>query len=51
MFPASNRTLYYEQAVKQLTALTEHKVFDVPIILIGLCENINTTVSSVLTEY
>ncbi|MDY7002823.1 MAG: restriction endonuclease [Cyanobacteriota bacterium] len=51
MFPASNSTLYYEQAVKQLTALTEYKVFDVPIRLVGLFESINTTISSVWTEY
>ena len=51
MFPASNRTLYYEQAVNQLTALTQYKVFDVPIRLVGLFESINTTVSSVWTEY
>ncbi|MGB3509415.1 MAG: BglII/BstYI family type II restriction endonuclease [Microcoleaceae cyanobacterium] len=51
MFPASNSTLYYEQAVKQLTALAQYQVFDVPIRLVGLFENINTTVSSVWTEY
>ncbi len=36
MFKASNSTLYYEQAAKQLSALAEHSVFDVPIRLIGL---------------
>ena len=36
MFPASNSTLYYEQAVHQLTSLAKYKVFDVPIRLVGL---------------
>jgi hypothetical protein len=36
MFPASNSTLYYEQAVHQLTSLAKYKVFDVPIGLVGL---------------
>ncbi|MBE9198800.1 restriction endonuclease [Nodularia sp. LEGE 06071] len=51
MFPASNSTLYYEQAVNQLTALAENKVFDVPIRLVGLFEQSNTTVPVVWTEY
>ena len=38
MFPSSNSTLYYEQAVKQLTALSRNGVFDVPIRLVGLFE-------------
>jgi hypothetical protein len=36
MFPASNSTLYYEQAVKQLTELARHRVLDIPIRLVGL---------------
>ncbi len=36
MFPASNSTLYYEQAKKQLAALAKNHVFDVPIRLVGL---------------
>lgn len=36
MFPASNSTLYYEQAQQQLSALSAHSVFDVPIRLVGL---------------
>lgn len=51
MFPASNSTLYYEQAVNQLTALTENKVFDIPIRLVGLFEKINTKVPVIWTEY
>ena len=45
MFPASNSTLYYEQAVRQLTALTDNHVFDVPIRLVGLFEQQNAIVS------
>jgi hypothetical protein len=36
MFPASQSTLYYEQARSQLSALSSHGVFSVPIRLIGL---------------
>ncbi len=34
--PASNSTLYYEQAVGQLALLTSHKIISAPIHLIGL---------------
>ena len=51
MFPASNSTLYYEQAVKQLTALTKYKVFDVPIRLVGLFEKIEETTTIVWSQY
>jgi hypothetical protein len=51
MFPASNSTLYYEQAVNQLTALMQKQVFDVPIRLVGLFEQSNTTVPVIWTEY
>ncbi|MGU9805061.1 UNVERIFIED_CONTAM: restriction endonuclease [Pseudomonas sp. CM11] len=40
MFPSSNSTLYYEQAINQLTALAQHGVFTVPIRLVGLFENV-----------
>lgn len=40
MFPSSNSTLYYEQALNQLTALAQHGVFTVPIRLVGLFENV-----------
>lgn len=36
MFPASNSTLYFEQAQKQITELSNYDVFKVPIRLIGL---------------
>jgi len=51
MFPASNSTLYYEQAINQLTALTENQVFDIPIRLVGLFEESNTIVPVIWTEY
>ncbi|MDJ0798661.1 MAG: restriction endonuclease [Calothrix sp. MO_167.B12] len=51
MFPASNSTLYYEQAVQQLTALAKYKVFDVPIRLVGLFEQKNSTIPVTWTVY
>lgn len=51
MFPAANSTLYYEQAVRQLTALTQYHVFDIPIRLIGLFEEQNVTVPVIWTVY
>lgn len=51
MFPASNSTLYFEQALNQLTALADHGVFDVPIRLVGLFEEIGSTVSIKVNEY
>lgn len=51
MFPASNSTLYYEQAVNQLTALAKYQVFDLPIRLVGLFEQQNTIVPIIWTEY
>ncbi len=51
MFPASNSTLYYEQAKNQLSALAKEKVYDVPLRLVGLFEEKDTTVSAIWTEY
>lgn len=51
MFPASNSTLYYEQGVKQLTALAGHNVFDAPIRLVGLFEEKGSVVSGTWTTY
>ncbi len=51
MFPASNSTLYYEQAVRQLTALAKYNVFDVPIRLVGLFEEENITIPVIWTVY
>ena len=51
MFPASNSTLYYEQAQKQLDELARHKVFNVPIRLVGLFEQIYGETEAIFTEY
>ena len=51
MFPASNSTLYYEQAVKQLDELIRHDLFRVPIRVIGLFSPIGEPVDAVFTEY
>jgi hypothetical protein len=51
MFPASNSTLYYEQAVKQLVALAKNKVFDAPIRMVGLFERTETEIEVCFTDY
>ena len=51
MFPASNSTLYYEQAQRQLKALASHQVFDVPIRLVGLFSERGEDLRAVFTEY
>lgn len=51
MFPASNSTLYYEQAVNQLTALVDNQVFDIPIRLIGLFAEKDTTIPVIWSQY
>jgi hypothetical protein len=51
MFPASQSTLYYEQAVQQVDALANNGVFDIPIRLVGLFEDIPATVRARWTEY
>jgi hypothetical protein len=50
MFPSSNSTLYYEQALSQLSALAKHQGFEVPIRLVGLFETIGQ-VQAVWTDY
>jgi len=51
MFRASNSTLYFEQAVNQLAALEKIKVFSLPVRLVGLFENVGSTVTAVRTNY
>jgi hypothetical protein len=51
MFPASNSTLYYEQAVGQMNFMIETGVLSVPIRLIGLTEELNTTIRAIRTTY
>lgn len=50
MFPASNSTLYFEQAVNQLRALATNSVFDVPIRLVGLFAP-SGDINAVFTRY
>lgn len=50
MFPASNSTLYYEQAVTQTRALARKQMFDVPVRVVGMFENYGV-VPAVFTEY
>ena len=51
MFPAANSTLYYEQAVKQLSSLAKHKVFDIPLRVVGLTEKTGTPITVKVTTY
>lgn len=51
MFPASNSTLYYEQASKQLEALAKHNVFKVPLRLVGLVSPLDSNQPAVWTDY
>lgn len=51
MYPASNSTLYFEQALNQLNGLAKFKLFTVPVRLIGLCSPVNQPVEAVVTSY
>ena len=51
MFTSSNSTLYYEQAQKQLSALSDGNVFDVPIRLIGLTSETGKVIAAKWTDY
>jgi hypothetical protein len=51
MFPASNSTLYYEQAQKQLDALAEQRVFTVPLRLAGLFAPLGQPIVATKTTY
>lgn len=51
LLPASNSTLYYEQAVKQLNALSAAKVFTIPVRLIGLTEETDTPIKVINITY
>lgn len=51
MFPASNSTLYYEQAKSQLDELVHYNVFDIPIRLVGLFESKGEPISAIFTAY
>jgi len=51
MFPASQGTLYYEQAVSQLAALAKFSVFTVPLRVVGLYEPEAGIVPVIWTDY
>jgi len=51
MFPASNSTLYYEQALNQLKGLETYNLFSVPLRLVGLFSPIDKNVSAIFTKY
>jgi len=50
MFPSSNSTLYYEQAIDQLSAFAKYNVFAVPMRLVGLFEAVGQ-IEATWTEY
>lgn len=50
MFPSSNSTLYYEQALNQLAAMAQQNAYSVPLRLVGLMEAIGP-IQAVWTEY
>lgn len=51
MFPASNSTLYYEQAVSQLTALARNNVIRSPLRLVGLFVDRDVPIDVTWSEY
>lgn len=46
VFPASQSTLYYESAVRQVTDFVDLKLITMPVRLVGLSEAIGATVGS-----
>lgn len=50
MFPASNSTLYFEQAVKQMTEFAKYGVFDVPTRLVGLFSPTGKSIPAIWTS-
>src|SRR5262249_41552445 len=51
MFPASNSTLYYEQAINQLNALARNNVFRSPIRLVGLFVDLDVPIQITWSRY
>ena len=51
MYPASNSTLYYEQALNQLNGLAKFKLFTVPVRLIGLCSPLDQEIDATVMGY
>ncbi|MEG3867422.1 hypothetical protein QUB36_07845 [Microcoleus sp. AT8-B1] len=50
IIPAANSTLYYEPTVNQLTVLSAY-LFKMPLRIVGLFKQMNTTVPAILTDY
>lgn len=51
LYPSSNSTLYYEQALNQLSALSANSVFDVPLRLVGLFSPVGKKFKATWTDY
>ena len=51
MFPSSNSSLYYEQAVKQLDLISSFDIFEIPLRIIGLFENYNEQIPTTWNVY
>lgn len=51
LFPASNSTLYYEQARSQLGALVGNAVLEVPIRLVGLFADVGKALTGIFSSY
>lgn len=51
MFPASQSTLYFEQAERQIAALVEGDVIEIPLRLVGLFEEVNSTTQAMWNNY
>lgn len=49
--PASNSTLYFEQAVRQITDLIRLRIFQVPLRIVGLTENLDEPVAAQLVKF
>lgn len=50
-FPSSNSTLHYEQACEHLQGLSTHKLFSMPVRLVGLDTNGDQNVDAQMTTY
>lgn len=50
-FPSSNSTLYYEQAITQLTGLDGHEIFTLPVRVVGLFQEVGVEVPCVVLTY
>lgn len=51
IFPASQSTLYFEQAVELTGVLSGNRIFDMPVRVMGLQEQVNTVIDAIFTTY